>query len=231
MSVVATRSRGRARDTAGPVRRSPGRRARRSADRCAGATAAIAAATRRAWILLDGRRASDGDRGTAMPDRPGSYPVVPVPSRRMSDPSPRYVHGHHESVLRSHRWRTAENSAAYLLPHLHPGLAAAGCRLRPGHHHHRSRRRVAPGAGDRHRRGGLAAGGGPGGCGGRGRRQRHVPGRGRDGPALPGRRRSTWCMPTRCSSTCPIPWACSGRCGGYAGPAAWSRPATRTTPP
>lgn len=29
-----------------------------------------------------------------------------------------YTHGHHESVLRSHRWRTAENSAAYLLPHL-----------------------------------------------------------------------------------------------------------------
>ncbi|GAA0634907.1 methyltransferase domain-containing protein [Sporichthya brevicatena] len=29
-----------------------------------------------------------------------------------------YTHGHHESVLRSHRWRTAENSAAYLLPYL-----------------------------------------------------------------------------------------------------------------
>ncbi len=32
----------------------------------------------------------------------------------------RYAHGHHASVLRSHRWRTAENSAAYLLPHLRP---------------------------------------------------------------------------------------------------------------
>jgi SAM-dependent methyltransferase len=31
-------------------------------------------------------------------------------------PSNVYTHGHHESVLRSHRWRTAENSAAYLLP-------------------------------------------------------------------------------------------------------------------
>jgi len=30
----------------------------------------------------------------------------------------RYSHGHHESVLRSHLWRTAENSAAFLLPHL-----------------------------------------------------------------------------------------------------------------
>lgn len=29
-----------------------------------------------------------------------------------------YVHGHHDAVLRSHRSRTAENSAAYLLPHL-----------------------------------------------------------------------------------------------------------------
>jgi ubiquinone/menaquinone biosynthesis C-methylase UbiE len=29
-----------------------------------------------------------------------------------------YTHGHHESVLRSHNWRTAKNSAAYLLPHI-----------------------------------------------------------------------------------------------------------------
>jgi SAM-dependent methyltransferase len=29
-----------------------------------------------------------------------------------------YLHGHHDSVLRSHRWRTAENSAGYLLPRL-----------------------------------------------------------------------------------------------------------------
>lgn len=31
-----------------------------------------------------------------------------------------YTHGHHESVLRSHRSRTATNSAAYLLPYLKP---------------------------------------------------------------------------------------------------------------
>ena len=29
-----------------------------------------------------------------------------------------YTHGHHASVLRSHTWRTAENSAGYLLEHL-----------------------------------------------------------------------------------------------------------------
>jgi SAM-dependent methyltransferase len=40
-----------------------------------------------------------------------------------------YVHGHHDSVLRSHRWRTAANSAAYLLPHLERGmdLLDVGC--------------------------------------------------------------------------------------------------------
>ncbi|MFE8011816.1 class I SAM-dependent methyltransferase [Streptomyces antibioticus] len=31
-----------------------------------------------------------------------------------------YTHGHHESVLRSHTWRTAANSAAYLLGSLEP---------------------------------------------------------------------------------------------------------------
>ena len=33
-----------------------------------------------------------------------------------------YTHGHHESVLRVHEWRTVDNSAAYLLPHLNEGL-------------------------------------------------------------------------------------------------------------
>ena len=37
-------------------------------------------------------------------------------------PSDTYTHGHAEPVLQSHRWRTAENSAAYLLPALRPGL-------------------------------------------------------------------------------------------------------------
>ena len=40
-----------------------------------------------------------------------------------------YTHGHHASVLRSHTWRTAENSAAYLLGSLAPGqrLLDLGC--------------------------------------------------------------------------------------------------------
>jgi SAM-dependent methyltransferase len=43
-----------------------------------------------------------------------------------------YTHGHHESVLRSHRWRTVENSAAYLLPHLRPGLRLLDVGCGPG---------------------------------------------------------------------------------------------------
>jgi SAM-dependent methyltransferase len=58
----------------------------------------------------------------------------------MSEPQPQhpeqqpgtqatYTHGHHSSVLRSHRWRTAANSAGYLLPHLTSGqsLLDVGC--------------------------------------------------------------------------------------------------------
>ena len=65
----------------------------------------------------------------------------------MPDSQPaRYTHGHHEAVLRSHRWRTVENSAAYLMPHLRPGTSVldVGCgpgtitldfanRVNPGH--------------------------------------------------------------------------------------------------
>jgi SAM-dependent methyltransferase len=43
-----------------------------------------------------------------------------------------YTHGHHESVLRSHQWRTAQNSAAYLLPHLLPGLDLLDVGCGPG---------------------------------------------------------------------------------------------------
>ena len=40
-----------------------------------------------------------------------------------------YTHGHHASVLRSHEWRTVENSAGYLLDRLRPGqrLLDVGC--------------------------------------------------------------------------------------------------------
>lgn len=44
----------------------------------------------------------------------------------------RYTHGHSEPVLRSHRWRTAENSAPHLLPHLRPGTRLLDVGSGPG---------------------------------------------------------------------------------------------------
>src|SRR3954454_3360646 len=43
-----------------------------------------------------------------------------------------YTHGHDEPVLRSHRWRTAANSCAYLLPHLRPEMSLLDVRCGPG---------------------------------------------------------------------------------------------------
>lgn len=47
----------------------------------------------------------------------------------MTTPRDTYTHGHHPTVLRSHSWRTAENSAGFLLPRLEPGqrLLDVGC--------------------------------------------------------------------------------------------------------
>jgi SAM-dependent methyltransferase len=56
-----------------------------------------------------------------------------------------YTHGHHESVLRSHRWRTAANSAAYLLPHLVPGMSLLDVGCGPGTITVDLATRVAPG--------------------------------------------------------------------------------------
>lgn len=56
-----------------------------------------------------------------------------------------YTHGHHDSVLRSHRWRTVDNSAAYLAPHLEPGLDLLDVGCGPGTLTADLARRVAPG--------------------------------------------------------------------------------------
>ena len=47
-------------------------------------------------------------------------------------PADTYTHGHHDSVLRSHRWRTAANSAGYLIPHLRPGQSVLDIGCGPG---------------------------------------------------------------------------------------------------
>ncbi|OBI40661.1 methyltransferase type 11 [Mycobacterium kyorinense] len=57
----------------------------------------------------------------------------------------RYTHGHHESVLRSHRQRTAENSAGYLLPHLRQGMSLLDIGCGPGTITVDLAARVAPG--------------------------------------------------------------------------------------
>jgi ubiquinone/menaquinone biosynthesis C-methylase UbiE len=57
-----------------------------------------------------------------------------------------YTHGHHEAVLRSHTWRTAENSAGYLLDHLRPGLDLLDVGCGPGTITLDLAGRVAPGA-------------------------------------------------------------------------------------
>ena len=56
-----------------------------------------------------------------------------------------YTHGHAEPVLQSHRWRTAENSAGYLLPSLRPGLDLLDVGCGPGTITVDLAARVAPG--------------------------------------------------------------------------------------
>ena len=56
-----------------------------------------------------------------------------------------YSHGHHHSVLETHRWRTAENSAAHLLPHLTSGMDLLDVGCGPGTITIDLATRVAPG--------------------------------------------------------------------------------------
>jgi len=57
-----------------------------------------------------------------------------------------YTHGHHDAVLRSHRWRTAENSASYLLSRLRPGMRILDVGCGPGTLTADLTARVGPGA-------------------------------------------------------------------------------------
>lgn len=50
----------------------------------------------------------------------------------MTEPRETYTHGHHRSVVRSHSTRTVQNSAAYLLPQLRPGLSLLDVGCGPG---------------------------------------------------------------------------------------------------
>lgn len=46
--------------------------------------------------------------------------------------SKNYIHGHQASVLRSHSWRTVENSAPHLIPYLKPSLTILDVGCGPG---------------------------------------------------------------------------------------------------
>jgi len=67
------------------------------------------------------------------------------PADRAATPLDRYAHGHHDSVLRSHRWRTVANSAAYLIDDLRPGLDVIDVGCGPGSITIDLAARVAPG--------------------------------------------------------------------------------------
>jgi len=56
-----------------------------------------------------------------------------------------YTHGHHHTVVANHASRSAENSAAYLLPHLRPGLDLLDVGCGPGSITLDLARLVAPG--------------------------------------------------------------------------------------
>lgn len=68
-----------------------------------------------------------------------------VPAENASRVDERYTHGHHASVLKSHTWRTVENSAAYLIPSLSEGLDVLDVGCGPGTITIDLARRVAPG--------------------------------------------------------------------------------------
>src|SRR5438034_2829724 len=55
----------------------------------------------------------------------------PSPTGELGKPMT-YTHGHHESVLRSHKWRTVDNSAAYLAPHLTSATSVLDLGCGPG---------------------------------------------------------------------------------------------------
>ena len=63
----------------------------------------------------------------------------------MSEQQDVYTHGHHPSVVRSHAARTAQNSAAYLIPHLSHGMRVLDVGSGPGTITADFARLVAPG--------------------------------------------------------------------------------------
>jgi SAM-dependent methyltransferase len=94
-----------------------------------------------ATLTTTSRVAVDGERAVSLNEMRVSLSGTAVQDPGMDT----YTHGHAEPVLQSHRWRTAENSAGYLLPHLRPGLDLLDVGCGPGTITVDLARRVAPG--------------------------------------------------------------------------------------
>jgi SAM-dependent methyltransferase len=87
---------------------------------------------------------SDGGAGILRRSEPGAeHPGASAESGKQD--LTQYTHGHHESVLRSHRSRTVENSAAYLIGGLRPGVDVLDVGCGPGTITVDLAARVAPG--------------------------------------------------------------------------------------
>ncbi|MCA5894819.1 methyltransferase domain-containing protein [Isoptericola sp. NEAU-Y5] len=73
--------------------------------------------------------------GAAEPAGADLNDAIEAPSTHHTVPSKEsesYTHGHHESVLRAHRSRTAQNSAGFLLPHLRDDMSLLDVGCGPG---------------------------------------------------------------------------------------------------
>lgn len=70
---------------------------------------------------------------------------IPCEYGEMRAEAETYTHGHAQSVLRSHLWRTVDNSAAYLTGELRPGLRVLDVGCGPGTITVGLAERVAPG--------------------------------------------------------------------------------------
>ena len=84
--------------------------------------------------ISSGAGGAPDDRTPIGPALEGPAADTPAPDGQAADTPARdiYTHGHQDAVLRSHRWRTAANSAAYLVPHLRPGMSLLDVGCGPG---------------------------------------------------------------------------------------------------
>ena len=136
-----------------------------------------------------------------------------------------YLHGHHESVLRSHQWRTAENSAGYLLEWLTPGAHVLDVGCGPGTITVDLAARVPDGQVT-----GIDAADGVLDTA-RQEAERRGQGMSRSSSGTSTSwatrtARSTWCTRTRCCSTCPTRSAALAEMRRVCRPAGWSRRGT-----